>query len=128
MIKEFVPQSQDVSEPADISNEFATMSPVDFSEFLRGKRRESALQIAIDLSGTTDQEVFKLKTRFLKAFLQNAPLGQQRSATIIGRKEQRKWAANELGSGVEFNLKHTFEIDGTFTNDNGERFGSFKEE
>jgi len=79
----------------DISSEFITMDPVEFRAFLRKNRKEPALSIAIDWIDIHT-------ARKLKAFLESAKDGQERTATIRATEEQHKQEPNVFESGVKW--------------------------
>ena len=71
------------------------MDPVDFHAFLRENRKEPALSITIDW-------VDVHTARRLKAFLESAEKGQERTATIRATEEQYKRELNVFASGVKW--------------------------
>ncbi len=81
--------------PKDISSEFINMDPVEFRAFLREDRKEPALSITIDW-------VDIHTARRLKAFLEGAKDGQERTATIRATEEQYKQELNVFTSGVKW--------------------------
>ncbi len=81
--------------PRDVSKEFLTMDMVDFYAFLRTLRYEPALSIVVDWQGVD-------KARALKAFLEQKPDKQIRTAAIRATKEQKMQELNVFGSGVKW--------------------------
>ncbi len=81
--------------PKDISSEFLSMNSVEFRAFLRENRKEPALSITIDWVDVST-------ARKLKAFLESAKNGQERTATIRATEEQYKQELNVFASGVKW--------------------------
>lgn len=86
----------------DVSGEFLTMSPNEFSDYLKELKDEPELKIEIDWAGES-------KAKRLKAFLEdpNRPRGergytQKRTAAIRVTKEQYMQTLNVFASGVKF--------------------------
>ena len=102
---EWKPSPEQRSGPADISNEFLTLDPDSFSGHVRRLRSAPVLSIVVDITGMENGPLFIDKMRKLKAFVEQKPTGQERSAKVFGRKEQRRWGANVFFSGVEFEEK-----------------------
>lgn len=80
---------QKESSPKDITSEFLSMSGIEFMDFLREQRKESALSITIDW----DDQKFSENTLIrLKAFLEDSGAlgcGQKRSAVVRATEEQK---------------------------------------
>ena len=87
--------------PLDISEQFITMSIVDFLEFVRTVRNEPHLAINVDLSQISDKFKFQSQARRLKAFLDSSSGEQKRDASIKCSKEQVSWEPNVFSSGVK---------------------------
>lgn len=85
------------SVPKDISEEFLSMDPFEFMDFLRTLRNEPALSITIDW-----EDIYT--ARRLKAFLEDfQALGKQkRTATIKATEEQYQEEPNVFASGVKW--------------------------
>lgn len=83
------------NQPKDITQEFETMDSVEFMGFLRSLRNEPILSI------TTDWKSVRTP-RKLKAFVDEAPLNQKRSATVKATKEQYEQDVNAFQSGVKW--------------------------
>jgi hypothetical protein len=89
-------------EEVDVSDDFLNQKSWEFLDRLRELRKASALKIDVDLSAIEDKDRFVGLARRLKAFVEDARNGQQRAATVHGRREQISWEPNVFCSGVEF--------------------------
>ena len=84
--------------PKDISSEFLSMSVIDFLDFLRTQRQETALSLVIDWRDVNN-------ARRLKAFLEDSDAlrrGQKRFATIRATEKQYRQELNVFASGVKW--------------------------
>lgn len=79
----------------DISQQFAGMELADFSRYLHSLSQEPELTIIVEWTGV-------VRARALKAFLQNVPNGQKRSASIIATEAQKNLERNVFTSGVQW--------------------------
>ncbi|KKW19247.1 MAG: hypothetical protein UY63_C0017G0024 [Parcubacteria group bacterium GW2011_GWA2_51_10] len=97
--------SEQLPDTVDLSEDFLSLTNEDFHVCLRKWRKVPLLTIRIDLSDIQEPKKFVHQAQRLKAFLEYKPEQQRRSATIVGRPEQKRWEENALGSGVTFEPK-----------------------
>lgn len=89
----------------DVSEKFLELDASEFSSYLHTVRKVPTLKIEVDISNMQNGPEFVDKMRKLKAFLEYKPRQQERTAKVMGQREQRKWEANVFSSGVEFEVK-----------------------
>jgi len=85
----------------DVTADFLNLSASEFNQRMRQLRNKAEVHIGADLSHITDPQEFRIKARLAKAFLESAPPGQIRNASIKATPEQVGWEPNVFSSGVE---------------------------
>lgn len=83
------------SHSRDVSQEFLSMEPTEFFDFLDTMGDESALSITVDWQSADH-------AKLLKAFLESRESGQRRSATIRATEDEYGQALNVFASGVKW--------------------------
>ena len=81
--------------PKDVSKEFISMNPFEFSKFLRALNHEPLL--SIDISWKSYENALAVKS-----FLEKKVSGQERKAIIKATEEQYNEAQNVFASGVKW--------------------------